>query len=337
VLRPDPERTMSGKRRVILALKFAVSAALIVLLYRRVDFARIGSMLLDVRIALLGLFFLLLFANTLISAVKWKLFLRADGVAIGLVPLLASYLVGTFFNVFLPSNIGGDAYRIYDIARRSAKPVHTAASVFADRLSGFAALAALGLLFPALGYGLVSDHRLMLLPLITFTLIAAVIVSLYRRPFLEKVLAWVRADRIAWVQRFTGRFLDSIAQYRKAPGIVWRVMGCSFLFQFTVIVCVFVLARAIGLAIPFFYFCIFVPVICLMEAIPLSIYGLGLRDAGYVLFFSQIGRPPEEALSLAVLYVAASLVYASSGGVVFALRFRPRPPAAPGPADKEGP
>jgi glycosyltransferase 2 family protein len=63
-----------------------------------------------------------------------------------------------------------------------------------------------------------------------------------------------------------------------------------------------------------------VPLISLLEAVPVSIYGLGLRDTGYVLFLTQTGHTRGEAAALSLLYVSATLLYASVGGMIWAAR-----------------
>jgi hypothetical protein len=63
-----------------------------------------------------------------------------------------------------------------------------------------------------------------------------------------------------------------------------------------------------------------VPLITLVEALPISIYGIGVRDATYALFFCAVGVPRVEALSMAVAYVMVTLLYALGGGVLFLLR-----------------
>ena len=52
----------------------------------------------------------------------------------------------------------------------------------------------------------------------------------------------------------------------------------------------------------------------------MSIYGIGLRDVSYVYLLGLVGAPRTQALSLSVLYVLLTLLYALFGAVVFALR-----------------
>jgi len=305
------------RTRIPFVLKALVSALLLAVLYSRIDLSRLAALAAGVRLLPLAAVFALLLFNTLISAAKWRLLLRSDGIELPFPSLFASYLCATFLNVFLPSNIGGDVYRIVDVSRRSTRPVNTFASVFADRFSGFLALSFLGFLFPLIGSGLVGAPVLVFVPLAIFAVLLALGGLLFHPACLRRLAGLLRMERAA---RLLEEFLGAMAAYRRHPRIVSRTMGISFVFQFTVIVCVWLLSEALRLDIPLAYFCIFVPLISLLEALPVSIYGLGVRDAGYVFFFSRIGRPGAEAASLALLYVTVSLAYAALGGIVFALR-----------------
>ncbi|MBE0584511.1 MAG: flippase-like domain-containing protein, partial [Desulfofustis sp.] len=169
------------RRIALVALKLAVSLGLLFLLYRQTPIDQIKALLASIEFAYLPAIGLLLLFNTLISAWKWQLFLRADGVSIGLGDLIMSYMSGTFCNLFLPSNIGGDSYRIYDIARRSRDGARSAASVFADRFSGFIALVILSLLssfFVSLQFRSLS---FMLVPLALLAAFLGVLVVIARQ------------------------------------------------------------------------------------------------------------------------------------------------------------
>lgn len=308
------------KRHAFLAAKLFFSAALLFLLYRRLDFGSLAAQLRGLELwAMAGFFGLLLF-NTAASAAKWRILLGADDTAVPFMKLFTSYFIATFFNVFLPSNIGGDAYRVYDIARHSSRPVNTLASVFADRLSGFIALAFFGILFPVLGLGILGERRVLLLPLAVFAALAVIVWLLFQKKLLRSLLDLPPLSRWGRLKDSAETFLHSVDAYRRRPGVMARVMSLSFVFQFSVIVAVYLLGCALQLGVPFFYFCMFVPLISLLEAVPVSIYGIGLRDSGYVFFLTQIGRTREEAAALSLLYVTATLAYSAVGGIILMVR-----------------
>ena len=67
----------------------------------------------------------------------------------------------------------------------------------------------------------------------------------------------------------------------------------------------------------------FVPLALLGEALPISIFGIGVRDSLDGFFFAQGGASREQALSMALVYVLITLVYSLFGGGLFLLRRAP--------------
>lgn len=322
-----------NRNRLAFLLKAAVSLGLLALLYRRINLADLGRTLAAVDGGILAALFGLLAVNTVLSAWKWRILLLADDIRVPLPRLVASYLVGSFFNLFLPSSIGGDVYRVMDVGRHSAQTVRSLAAVFADRLTGFIALVLFGALFSALYHERLPDPRLALLPVAVFVLLAGGLALICQQRLLFWGLRITRLDRFAAIRRFLEKFLGAFQAYGRSPRTVVQAMAVSFIFQFTVIVCIHLLARALGADIPFAYVCLVVPIITLAEALPISIFGLGIRDGAYAYFFIHAGLAREQALAMALLYVLVNALYASTGGLVFLLRR----PAAGAVADARQP
>lgn len=308
------------KRRLAFLLKLSVTLLLLAVLYSRIDRSALAGRLGAVRWEWVGAFLVLLLANSALSALKWRTLLAADGIRQPFRALLASYLIGSFFNVFLPSTIGGDAYRIADIGRRSTRTAHAAASVMADRLSGFLALALYGLLFPLAARRYISDPRLMLLPAAAFAGLLAVCAVLWEQRLLRKAVAWLPGAVRDKVEKVLDAILGSIRAYGRHRSTVTAIAAISFLFQFLAILAVFCLGRATGLDLPLLPFGFFVPFVSLMEMLPVSVFGIGLRDTGYVWFMLSVGRTRADAAALSVLYVAATVAYVSLGGLLYLLR-----------------
>jgi uncharacterized protein (TIRG00374 family) len=80
------------------------------------------------------------------SCMKWGLFLRERGVVVGFHRLFRLYLVGSFFNNFLPSMVGGDLVRAYVLGKQIESHTHSLASVFLERFTGMIALVSLATL-----------------------------------------------------------------------------------------------------------------------------------------------------------------------------------------------
>ena len=98
-----------------------VSAGLIVLLIHVARRGNLGESLGRLRqsIALVvGLGLL----QVVLASCRWQILLRQVGVREPLSRLGRLYLIGLFFSLFLPTSSGGDAVRIYEVARRRARP-----------------------------------------------------------------------------------------------------------------------------------------------------------------------------------------------------------------------
>jgi glycosyltransferase 2 family protein len=308
------------KRFLFLFVKLTVSFGLMYLLYRKMPLSELEALMLSVDLRFLPYIFGALLVNTLLSAWKWQILLRSDGVEISLLTLTGSYLIGSFLNMFLPSNIGGDSYRVLDIMRRSKDTMRSATSVFADRLSGFFALVTLSLISSIFVVLKTKDMFFFYVPLVIFFFLVGLIWSLYNQDVIRKGVRMVGLDRFKVITENSEKIFASFSRYGSRFNTVAKVMAISFSFQSLVIVIVFMLAKSLGVSISFFYFSAFVPLITLMEALPVSIYGIGIRDIGYVFFFGSVGMGDLQTRSLAVLFFAMAIVYSLFGGIVLLIR-----------------
>jgi uncharacterized protein (TIRG00374 family) len=322
---------MSGKRKqqLLLVVKIVFSSTVMFLLYRKIPLEDLKEVMGSLNYLYFLPICLLLFTNTVLSALKWRLFLAADGIEIPLATLTMTYLIGSFYNLFLPSNIGGDSYRIYDIAQKSRDSVRSAASVFADRFSGFLALVSLSLISSILVAREFHNLFFFLAPLLIFLIMLVVLIALVKEKPVRVLLKLTRLNRFPLLVKLTEKFFLSFRCYGADRKLLTRVMLISFVFQLSVILIVQLLALSLHTSVSFFYFSAFVPLITLMEALPISLFGLGLRDMGYVFFFGWVGMTDVQTRSLALLFLGTSVGYSLIGGVVYLLRLLSSEPNRP--------
>jgi uncharacterized protein (TIRG00374 family) len=309
-----------NKKRLLLIFKLVFSCSLMLLVYRKIPMDGLRELLAGMDYRYLLPIAGLLFINTVLSAWKWRLLLLADGVNIPLATLTVTYLIGSFCNLFLPSSIGGDSYRIYDIAQKSRDGVRSAASVFADRFSGFLALVILSLLSSVLVARQFDNLMFFFGPLLILLLLLVILYALVKQKPVRLLLAITRLDRFPFITLLAEKFFRSFQCYGADRRLLIRVMLLSFAFQLSVICVVYLLALALHASVSFYYFSAFVPLITLLEALPISIYGLGLRDAGYVFFFGWAGMSDLQTRSLALLFLGTTVSYSLLGGVVYLVR-----------------
>ncbi|HTP40813.1 MAG TPA: lysylphosphatidylglycerol synthase transmembrane domain-containing protein, partial [Nitrospiria bacterium] len=111
----------TGKKWGWLIVRVGVSLLLLSLLFLKIEPARVTQILGGADLPLvLGCFFayILLF---LLLAYRWQVLLNVLSLNIPLRQLYGTYLIGVFFNNFLPTTIGGDMVRGLDLYRHTKK------------------------------------------------------------------------------------------------------------------------------------------------------------------------------------------------------------------------
>ena len=142
-----PPPRSRARQFLITTLKLVISIGLLGVLFARTD---LGDLWQNVRNASLPWVFAALglyLVQMLVATWRWRALLVPQGVTVGHRTLLSSYLVATFFNNFLPSNIGGDVIRIRDTAGPAGSRTLAATVVLVDRgigLMGLVLVAAMG-------------------------------------------------------------------------------------------------------------------------------------------------------------------------------------------------
>ena len=309
-----------------LLLKIAVSAGLICLLYSKLDWSDLADKLRGADLRWLGLAFGLMVLNTFVNSAKWWLFLDADGIRQPILTLWASHITASFFNLFLPSTIGGDAYRIADIGGRTGEHARVAASILADRITGFFALSIYGFAASLLARPLVVEWKdwFYLPSSLAIVALAGLTAALCSEPFFAFCIRLVPGRRLREkVQGIAGKIIGAMRGYMGKGKVLLATMLLSFLFQFELLLAVWAITKAIGLSIPLPTFFLFLPVKTFLEMIPVSVFGLGLRDLGYTIFMTAMGFGEKAAANAALISAAEvilTVIYASMGGVVFVCR-----------------
>lgn len=315
------------------AVKLVVSAALLAVLYKKLDVAALLHALSNADWRWLLLAYAILVLNTVVSSAKWRVFLVADGVRESFPSLWSSYLIGSFFNLFLPSTIGGDAYRIADIGARTSKPARAAASILADRITGFLALAIYGLVATLTVRHLVPCWRnwFYIPPVAAFAALACASIGICSPTFLNfccrliPVAKW-RAKARAVAMQIT----DAMGVYIHRPSVMAKVVILSFVFQLDVVLAVWAITKAVGIDVPFATFFLFVPLKTFIEMIPVSVFGLGLRDLGYTVFMAALLGEASASTNAGIISsveVILTILYVAIGGVLFVFRKRSLPKA----------
>jgi uncharacterized membrane protein YbhN (UPF0104 family) len=244
-------------------------------------------------------------ASLYISTIRWRLLLMNG---FGMKRLFSLCLLGSFFNTFLPGLIGGDAVKAYYLYKETGKMGQTLASVFMDRYIGFVALMLIGIVAFPFGFSYFSGSWVeWTLPFIvlSFILISLIFFGL-------KI-----GKRFGPVKEIYGYF----DVYKRRKALMTETLALSFLVQFCGILSVYVLALGLGLEVPPVVFLMFLPIIIALSTAPVSISGLGIREASFVLLFGFVGVRQDMATALSFSWFL-SMAAGSLAGLIEFIRYK---------------
>ena len=120
-----------------LFLKIGFTALLLYLVLNKINFAEVKKIFQRSNPFYILLAFIAFFLSQVISSWRLLSFLNNIGLKINFGFNLRLYLLGMFYNIFLPGGIGGDGYKIYLLHKKSHFPAKQIfGAIFFDRLSG---------------------------------------------------------------------------------------------------------------------------------------------------------------------------------------------------------
>jgi uncharacterized protein (TIRG00374 family) len=263
----------------------------------------------------------------LASAFKWQMLLKSQQIAVGLWRLFAYYIIGQFYNLILPTSMGGDVVRMHTLTRHCGDGYAAVASVFVERFTGMVTLVVLSAI------AVLVNLNTFNLPLVTasllgVTLLIALIGWLVLDPRPIRVFRRLFIGRVKFLNRLSHKieqFQSAVAAYGNAPGALRVAFLNSLLFYFLAIINVWVTAKAFAGEIDVLHMVIATPVIMLIMNLPVSIGGLGLMEFAYVFTFELMGYGAALGLSTALLMRLKTLIDGLMGGI-FQLLIPMNPP-----------
>ncbi|MDH3376353.1 MAG: flippase-like domain-containing protein [Gammaproteobacteria bacterium] len=266
-----------------------------------------------------GLSLLLSIILNLLSSVKWHMLLQARGLCSKFGKLFAYYYIGKFFNLFLPTSVGGDVVRIYKLGKEIGNSEEATASVFVERFTGMITLTVFSL------FAFVVSYKIYNVPEITISLLVCAVTII--------LIGWMVLDPrpMRLLSNFvTGRFaiVNIVVTRLKSTHVAiiaytsdTRALTIAFLnsaaFYFLAVINVWVTALAFSPNIEFASIIVAVPAIMLIMNLPISIGGIGLMEFAYILIFDQFGYGVAIGFSTALLMRIKTVIDGLIGGVVY--------------------
>jgi len=254
----------------------------------------------------------------IVLASRWKVLLDVGENRLSWFKLLQLYLVGGFFNSFLPTGLGGDVMRVWLSGNTNKNHSGAFAAVFVERLLGIAGTVGIVLIGGWMYLGSVNGHDLRGIILGTAAVILLCLMTIIHPGFHRKTINLVAGMKLFRTGEILSKVFNALHSYRFS---MWR-LGVGFILSFIVQFLFVVLHFFIGEALtgidklsiqPYF---LISPMIGLGNFLP-SVGGYGIREGSYVLLLSLFGMSKDLGFSYAVLADILIFLFVFIGGIVF--------------------
>ena len=283
-----------------------ISVGLISFFLARVDFSQlvIAVEKTQIRFLLIGL--VLYPLAQIISAVKWQYLAKALGINKELKPMVGLYFIGMFFNLFLPTSIGGDITRGLYLNPDSGKTRSSFLSVLLERGSGLIALVLLASVVMLTPFGATLPAVL------RFGFPAATVLAIV---FLS-ILPWIFGKTRTRIRKL---ICEDLIVFWKEPRITGIAILYSILFHSILVAIHVCIAKALSLNIPVPYHFVTLALASLASLLP-SFNGIGVRDGAYIYLLSLIGIDKAYGLLFSLLWFSIMAISSFIGCIVFLIR-----------------
>jgi len=290
--------------------KYIFAILLFALLFWLVDLEQLVLALSQLTVELAVYLIFLSVVLTFISAFKWKLFIDFFERSASLFRLFRLYLVGYFFNLLIPSYVGGDVVRSWYVGKKIGMHQAAAATIL-ERFTGFVAMIILALVF--MWFVEVVTWQIQLtIGVLALGLIAVSLIAVSKR----SLDLFNRFGLLRSVESHAQRLQLAFQLASRSPSLIIKTMVLSFLFHTVTVVNVLAAALAVGwYGVPISDLFVVLPIILLIGSIPISPSGLGIQEGAFMFFLTALGASPAEALGIGILLRAKTYILALVGGV----------------------
>jgi uncharacterized protein (TIRG00374 family) len=288
-------RLLKGKYIKLIA-KILISFLFVAWLVLKTDWSQVWEYASKISMGWIVLYVVVLLLGMMISAWKWKMLLAHKDISITLKKSFQLYLTGAFINNFMPSTIGGDTYRSYQIGKENKRYSAVSSSVVFDRVTGLFAVMLLTGLVAIFQWAEISKY-----PELKMAVIGVLLV-------MHGIILFSILTRFSLWKKIAGKFPkviqdfgNEIGQYKEG-GAYLKAIGISVLFSIVGLALVnWILFLGLGITVGIMQYLSVIFLISIITALPISINNIGVKEWAYVTFFGFFGVSASAVIAVALM------------------------------------
>jgi uncharacterized membrane protein YbhN (UPF0104 family) len=292
--------------------KVTLSAVLLTLLLSRLDLRELRGVIMRARWSWVAAAVAMYLLSQILSALRWQMLARPLGFTEPFRRFALYYFNGMFLNLFVPSTVAGDVSRALLLSGATKRRGLAVTSVIADRGIGFIALVWIA----AIAIVLLTAYPLP--PVLYWVGVAA--------PFASAGVWWwgplLAVRLLPRRNRWRTLVERDLEPYRNDHALLTSSLALAGVFHLTQILTQIFVARALALDIAWPFFFVFVPMVNIAGMLPISLSGVGVREACYWYFLSLVGIEHEPAIAYGLLSSAVVLACGLTGAPTLLMGLR---------------
>lgn len=279
-----------NKKTLKTVLKLVLTGLAMYLVFRKIDTAQLWQITKSIQLIWLIPAVLMFVLSKVFTALRLNLYFRNIGLQISEKLNFRLYLVGMFYNLFLPGGIGGDGYKVYLLNKQYKTSVKSLVqSALLDRLGGLTA--------------------------IVFLLLVLILPVDLALPF-ESGILWEWIVWIGLILTFPAFWLAQKFFFSKFLPSFWAANGYSLLGQLAQLVSAWVILNSLGVSENFLAYQLVFLLSSIVAVLPLTIGGVGARELVFVYAHTYAGIDEAAAVAFSLIFFLISAAVSLVGALV---------------------
>ena len=310
----------TGYNKIIIKIGFSI--LFLTYIIAKIDLRLFAETISTIRLDYYFISFIIAIFNSVVLAQKYKIVMRPSGIYQPLTNLVKINFICRFYSMFLTSAVGQSVIRWHLSTKHQEGRLQFIIVMIFERSSFFFALfSAVLISFP-----LVSDINETIIAGYIYPLLAAglVMLSLF---YLYLILAPIynRINRIllngkkninsAWISNVYD-FIRTFSIYHNKKKTLITSLGLAFVGHFLFLLRVYLLVFSVQVSLSFLQIMWMASLVLLIQVLPISLNGIGLREASYAFLFRIQDLPSESGVLIGILIFSQMFVMSFLGGIL---------------------
>jgi|GEM_PF-529032 len=294
-------------------IKLLITLLLFSYLFLNINFNDIKNIYINTNYVYLLIPALVYFGSNIFSSLKWRKLLLFYGVRESLKYLYKLYLIGGFYNNFLPSTVGGDGYKFIQLNNKKYNKKIILSSIITERGIGYFTLFLISIPLSFFYINKIFLNTSFLY--IQFILIILLIIPFVFIIYSNKIRNIKYISTISIISKFFN-LLDTIKQIFPDKKLLFYTIYQSIIFNLLASFSLWIIFYSIHFRVDFLIVLYVSSIVKLFSIIPISLNNIGITESMYVFLFIIFGIDPTTSLFVALVGRTISLICSLFSGIL---------------------